>query len=227
MIRSPFPFHRSRRITGKSSQAKNDSSDIPSAASTASLSSSSLSDFKTDAYEDNEEEYKFSKRISVRHSLSRSAASILHPGRRLSSASSLPWGHRPHPVVGASCLLYGLLVLPLWRLNFSFAALLYAIVTVTSYMSDHVCTGKTSIWHSVDKIVAFSCLFVLLPSFWKTSRNGFFTGMFVPLGCHLIAHAAAKRGDYGGFVFWHTLWHVSGVGLLLVWCSYFAGDGFQ
>lgn len=153
-----------------------------------------------------------------RESLTRSVSSILHPKRRLATASSLPWGHKPHPLVGLSCLLFALPV-PFLISCHPIAAGCFAVVTVTSFMSDHVYTGLDSYAHLVDKFMAPLTFSTALRSVYLTGGLYWACSCTLPLSCHVLAHSAAKRNEYDRFVFWHAAWHTVGVALLVT-CFY-------
>ena len=153
-----------------------------------------------------------------RESLTRSVSSILHPKRRFATASSLPWGHKPHPLVGFSCLLFALPV-PFLISCHPIAAGCFAVVTVTSFMSDHVYTGLDSYAHLVDKFMAPLTFSTALRSVYLTGGLYWACSCTLALSCHVLAHSAAKRNEYDSFVFWHAAWHAVGV-TLLVTCFY-------
>lgn len=153
-----------------------------------------------------------------RESLTRSVSSILHPKRRFATASSLPWGHKPHPLVGLSCLLFALPV-PFLISCHPVAAGCFAVVTVTSFMSDHVYTGLDSYAHLVDKFMAPLTFVSALRSVYLTGGLYWACSCTLALSCHVLAHSAAKRNEYERFVFWHAAWHTVGVALLVV-CFY-------
>lgn len=51
------------------------------------------------------------------------------------------------------------------------------------------------------------------------SEAGFLTAMLgslVSVGCHVLANINTKKGNYEQFVIWHSLWHATGVGLIIV-----------
>lgn len=153
-----------------------------------------------------------------RESLTRSVSSILHPKKRFATASSLPWGHKPHPLVGLSCLLFALPV-PFLISCHPIAAGCFAVVTVTSFMSDHVYTGLDSYAHLVDKFMAPLTFSSALRTVYLTGGPYWACSCTLALSCHVLAHSAAKRNEYDRFVFWHAAWHMVGVALLVT-CFY-------
>jgi len=136
--------------------------------------------------------------------------------RRLSCQSSLPWGHRPSPLVGASCLLFLLPVPYLLRACCPVAAALLGCVAVSSYLSDHVFTGLTSAAHAADRVLAPLAFAACLQATYTTCGARWASLSMTALVCHLQANYYAKRGVYERFVLWHSLWHVVGVGAILV-----------
>ena len=194
-----------------------DSDHAPSLTGSAASSTQSLSNL---ADEKRGETGKMSLRISVRRAL----LSMASPERRISLESCLPWGHKPHPIIGASCLLYATVPVPLWQRGHPVAACSFLAVTVTSFMSDHVNTGLTSIWHPIDKITAPLCLSLAFRAVYRFAPIWASTSL-VPLLCHIFANSAVKRGNYGQFVFWHSLWHILGVALMLLTCGCADGTG--
>lgn len=144
--------------------------------------------------------------------------------RRLSRQSSLPWGHKPSPIIGASCFLFLLPIPFLLRTCCPISACLLGCVTISSYLSDHVYTGLESWTHGLDRVMAplaFAsnayasyCLFGVV---W--------TMLSLPaLKCHVWANYYSKKNMYDQFVIWHSLWHVVGVGAILI-CHVFNSVG--
>ena len=135
--------------------------------------------------------------------------------KRLSRQSSLSWGHKPSPWIGASCFLF-LLPIPLFlRACCPFSAFILGCVTVSSYMSDHVFTGLESWAHTADRVLApmafTSCLYSICYYYglWWAALS------LAALKCHVLANYHSKNGNYDQFVKWHSLWHLVGVGTIL------------
>ncbi|KAL7526262.1 hypothetical protein ACHAWF_001701 [Thalassiosira exigua] len=136
--------------------------------------------------------------------------------RRLSRQSSLTWGHRPSPLVGASCFLF-LLPIPLWlRACCPAPAALLACVAVSSYLSDHAYTGLESWAHTADRVLAPLAFVTNLIAIHATCGPAWTAMALPPLKCHVMANYHAKRGEYERFVFWHSMWHAVGAGLIVV-----------
>mmetsp|Transcript_36662 Transcript_36662/g.80205 ORF Transcript_36662/g.80205 Transcript_36662/m.80205 type:complete len:324 (+) Transcript_36662:43-1014(+) len=149
-----------------------------------------------------------------RSSIKRAVSSILHPQRRISTASSLPWGHKPHPMVGASCLLF-VLPVPFLSTCHPTAAAFFGVVTISSFLSDHVYTGLESWAHPFDKVCAVLTFSTAMRTVYSTGGPLWAASSSLAVACHVLAHSAAKRDEYMPFVFWHTMWHVVGVALLV------------
>mmetsp|Transcript_17999 Transcript_17999/g.38852 ORF Transcript_17999/g.38852 Transcript_17999/m.38852 type:complete len:250 (+) Transcript_17999:58-807(+) len=136
--------------------------------------------------------------------------------KRLSRQSSLSWGHKPSPLIGASCFLF-LLPIPFQlRACCPVSAFSLLSVAVSSYLSDHVFTGLESWAHTLDRVLApmafTTCLIMihqLFGVFWSLLS-------LAPLKCHVLANYYSKHGMYEQFVIWHSLWHAMGVGLILI-----------
>jgi len=131
----------------------------------------------------------------------------------LDCGSCLPWGHKPHPLVGFSCLTYAVLI-PVMLPCHPVTAALFGLVTVSSYLSDHVYTGLTSAAHAFDRIVAPTVFMTALHVVYVSSGLVWMSSSLLAVACHLLAHDAAKRGEYGAFVIWHSMWHFVGQGLI-------------
>lgn len=136
--------------------------------------------------------------------------------RRLSRQSSLPWGHKPSPLIGASCLLFLLPIPLLLRACCPGAALSLASVTASSYLSDHVFTGLESWTHALDRALAPMAFGTNLYAIYCTCGLGWASLSVVALKCHVLANYYSKKGMYDQFVIWHSLWHAAGVGLIVV-----------
>ena len=137
--------------------------------------------------------------------------------RRISRQSSLSWGHKPSPLIGASCFLF-LLPIPLLCRSCCFiSAFLLGCVTISSYLSDHVYTGLESWAHLVDRTLApcafLSCAYATLQT---CGIKWSLLGSLVAVKCHVWANYYSKHGMYEQFVIWHSLWHAVGVGVILI-----------
>ncbi|KAL9191057.1 hypothetical protein ACHAXT_000763 [Thalassiosira profunda] len=136
--------------------------------------------------------------------------------RRLSRQSSLSWGHKPSPLIGASCFLF-LLPIPLMiRACCPVSAGLLGCVTVSSYLSDHVYTGLESWAHTFDRATAPLAFTSCLYSVYSHCGVWWAISSCAAVVCHVLANYYSKQGQYERFVIWHSLWHVVGVGLIVV-----------
>lgn len=136
--------------------------------------------------------------------------------KRFSRSSSLSWGHKPSPYIGASCLFY-LLPVPFFiRACAYHSALLLLLVTLSSYMSDHVYTGLESYAHVLDRVLAPMAFTSCLYSTCKDCGYLWAASSLLAVKCHVWANYYARKGMYDEFVVWHCLWHGVGVGLIVV-----------
>jgi len=150
------------------------------------------------------------------HRTSRKGGAIAVARRRFSRQSSLSWGHKPHPILGLSCLLFALPVPFFWRECHPYTALLLAGVTLSSYASDHQFTGLESYAHSIDRFLAPITLGFCLKSVYTLFGFRWMTTSLLPIACLVLSGMNSKRGNYSAFVLWHSLWHILGVGSILV-----------
>jgi len=102
--------------------------------------SASLSSFSTDM----EDEYQPKQQEQSKQSIILQIANSTTFKRRLSRQSSLSWGYKPSNWIGASCFLFVLPIPLLLRACCPFSACLLGLVTISSYCSDHVYTGKSA-----------------------------------------------------------------------------------
>ena len=140
---------------------------------------------------------------------------IADPKRRLSRQSSLSWGHKPSPIIGASCLTFLFPIPILLQVEAHVSAFFLAAVTVTSFLSDHCYTGLESCWHIIDRILAPIAFISNVFSVYSNCGFTWASSSILAVGCHLLANHYSKRGIYKHFVIWHSLWHVVGSSLIL------------
>jgi len=136
--------------------------------------------------------------------------------KRLSRQSSLTWGHKPSPLIGASCFLFLLPIPLLLRACCPLPAFFLGCVTVSSYLSDHVYTGVESWAHTADRVLAPLAFASNLYSIYAHHGAMWALSSFAALKCHVWSNYYSKRGMYDEFVIWHSLWHAVGVGLIVV-----------
>jgi hypothetical protein len=136
--------------------------------------------------------------------------------KRLSRSSSLSWGHKPSPYIAASCLLY-LLPIPFFvRACSSQSAVMLLVITITSFFSDHVYTGLESNAHVADRLLAPCAFASCLYSTYRDCGLHWAASSLLAVKCHVLANYYARKGMYEQFVLWHCMWHVVGVGLIVV-----------
>ena len=136
--------------------------------------------------------------------------------KRLSRSSSLSWGHKPSPYIGASCLFY-LLPIPFFLRACAYpSAMLLLLVTISSYMSDHVYTGVESYAHLIDRALAPMAFLSCLYSTYVDCGYVWAATSLLAVKCHVWANYYARKGMYDEFVLWHCLWHGVGVGLIVL-----------
>ncbi|KAL7518322.1 hypothetical protein ACHAWX_003165 [Stephanocyclus meneghinianus] len=152
---------------------------------------------------------------SPRGNLFRTISFITSPKRRLSRQSSLTWGHRPSPIVGASCFLFLMPIPLLIRACCYTSAMFLAAVTVSSFLSDHCYTGLESGWHTVDRVLAPMALTSNIYSVYSNCGLAWASLSIFAVMCHLLANHYSKKGMYDHFVIWHSLWHAMGSGLIV------------
>lgn len=147
--------------------------------------------------------------------LLRTVSFITDPRRRLSRESSLSWGHKPSPIIGASCFTFLLPIPFLIRVNSFVPAFFLAAVTISSFLSDHCYTGLESGWHTVDRILAPMALTSNIYSVYLNCGLAWASLSIFAVFCHLLANHYSKKGMYEQFVIWHSLWHAVGSGLIV------------
>ncbi|KAL3933458.1 MAG: hypothetical protein SGBAC_010389 [Bacillariaceae sp.] len=134
---------------------------------------------------------------------------------RVSTKPTEPWGHKPHPLLGASCFLFALPI-PFLRTCYPCTAALFGLTTLSSFLSDYYYSGLDSWAHVFDKTVAIFVFSFSLNVVWSTAGLGWAFSSSLALACYVRGMEAVKRKDYLGFVFWHSMWHVVGVSLLVL-----------
>ena len=117
-------------------------------------------------------------------------------------------------MVGLSCLC---ILWPACVLAFH-GVRLWSIVlvlqTLTAVMSDHVNTGRDSLWHPIDKWLASTntVVMILFGSSVISPRAALLLAV-VPLTCFYQALRGTHTNDFNRFVRWHCLWHVTAAGI--------------
>ena len=176
--------------------------------------------------------------------------------KRLSTQSSLPWGHRRSTMIGISCFLFLLPIPCLIKSCYPFAAFMLVTVTISSFSSDYLYSGVESWSHLFDRVlapIAFVSMYAthcfayiwaqsithLIRSYLNTciqlsniyavySLFGIIWAFLslVAVKCHLMAMYHSKRNNYDEFVIYHSLWHATGAGLILLSFAANKGAGY-
>mmetsp|Transcript_21269 Transcript_21269/g.30452 ORF Transcript_21269/g.30452 Transcript_21269/m.30452 type:complete len:216 (-) Transcript_21269:105-752(-) len=146
--------------------------------------------------------------------------------KRLSTQSSLPWGHRRSTMIGISCFLFLLPIPCLIKSCCPFAAFMLACVFVSSFSSDYLYSGVESWSHLFDRVLApiaflsnIYAVYSLFGIIWAFLS-------LVAVKCHLMAMYHSKRNNYDEFVIYHSLWHATGAGLILLSFAANKGAGY-
>lgn len=176
--------------------------------------------------EQQQQEGHFSSRNNDNHKDAASKAIAIDPTKpvcyrmcdmsyRVSTKPTEPWGHKPHPMLGASCFLFALPV-PFLKACYPCTAALFGVTTLSSFLSDYLYSGLDSWTHAFDKTVAVLVFSFSLNAVYSTAGLLWTTSCTLALACYVKGMEAVKRKDYHGFVFWHSMWHVVGVSLLVL-----------
>lgn len=129
---------------------------------------------------------------------------------RVRTKTSVPWGHRPHKVLGLSCLTFAAVAPFLAATGRCALAISWACVAVTSFLSDHVTTGVDSLSHPADRLLAGATLLATQRTVWVDFGRGWFAVTWLSVACYAASLRAIRRGRYDAYVFWHTSWHLVG-----------------
>jgi hypothetical protein len=204
----------------------------PAAGTTTSLPSLSGTEptySRNSSFSDGDDEpieSKATQRHTAGRTLIKTVSFMTDPRRRLSRQSSLTWGHKPSPIIGASCFAFLLPIPFLIRAESYISAFFLAAVTVSSFLSDHCFTGLESSWHTVDRFLAPLALTSNIISVYMNCGLAWASLSIFAVLCHLLANHYSKKGMYNQFVIWHSLWHVVGSGLI-VFCHVVNHDANQ
>jgi hypothetical protein len=136
--------------------------------------------------------------------------------KRLSRQSSLSWGHKRSLMIGLSCFLFLLPIPLLLKSCCRFAAFMLAVVTVSSFCSDYVYTGVDSWSHLLDRTFAPIALISNIYAVYSLFGIKWTLPAVLAVKCHILAIYQAKINNYEKFVVFHSLWHATGVGLILL-----------
>ena len=86
---------------------------------------------------------------------------------------------------------------------------------LSSFYLSHL-PGLESWSHLVDRVLAPMAFTSCCISTYTTSGLWWMLLSALPMKCHILANVASKKGNYDQFVLWHSLWHLVGVGTILV-----------
>ena len=118
--------------------------------------------------------------------------------------TALPWTTRSK-WVGYSCFCYAALTPVHW---------IYAVQAQVAYMSDYIYAGVPHVSHGLDR-----CLSTALTGHmaWYVARHyGWYVFLgVIPIGFLYADMRAVRRKDWGAYVRYHTLWHITGPGLVI------------
>mmetsp|Transcript_15976 Transcript_15976/g.27173 ORF Transcript_15976/g.27173 Transcript_15976/m.27173 type:complete len:209 (-) Transcript_15976:1724-2350(-) len=136
--------------------------------------------------------------------------------KRLSRQSSLPWGHKRSTMIGISCFLFLLPIPCLFKSCCPFAALMLAVVTVSSFSSDYLYSGVESWSHLFDRAMAPIAFFSNIHAVYSLFGIMWVLPAIIAVKCHVMAMYHSKQNNYDKFVIFHSLWHATGAGLILL-----------
>jgi hypothetical protein len=126
----------------------------------------------------------------------------------------MPWGVKRSVAAGCSGALFALPGVVAFRENDTTTHVMlyaFAIQAVLSVMSDYVRTGRDSVWHGLDRWMS-SGMTVFMVWYAHAALSPKHCAIAAPpLFCLYNSKNAIARGDWGGYVVWHTAWHVSAV----------------
>lgn len=157
-----------------------------------------------------------SKQLERRRSSISNVVNSTFLRKRLSRQSSLPWGHRRSKLIGSTCFAFLLPIPLLLKSCCPFAAFMLAVVTVSSFSSDYVYTGVESRSHLLDRALAPVALITNIYAIYGLFGPIWPLLSVIAVKCHIIAMYYSKHNNYQKFVIFHSLWHLTGVGLILL-----------
>mmetsp|Transcript_20042 Transcript_20042/g.32841 ORF Transcript_20042/g.32841 Transcript_20042/m.32841 type:complete len:212 (+) Transcript_20042:122-757(+) len=174
--------------------------------------------------ETDEESTKTTQQVATRKSkhLDRRRSSISEVAnstffrKRLSRQSSLPWGHRRSTMIGMSCFLFLLPIPCLIKSCCPFAAAMLFVVTVSSFSSDYLYSGVESWSHLFDRALAPIAFVSNIHAVYSLFGIMWLLPAVLCVKCHVMAMYYSKQNNYDQFVIFHSLWHATGVGSILL-----------
>mmetsp|Transcript_29666 Transcript_29666/g.59632 ORF Transcript_29666/g.59632 Transcript_29666/m.59632 type:complete len:209 (+) Transcript_29666:235-861(+) len=157
-----------------------------------------------------------SKQLERRRSSISEVANSTFLRKRLSRQSSLPWGHKRSTMIGISCFLFLLPIPCLFKSCCPFAAFMLAVVTVSSFSSDYLYSGVESWSHLFDRALAPIAFFSNIHAVYSLFGIIWVLPAIIAVKCHVMAMYHSKQNNYDRFVIFHSLWHATGAGLILL-----------
>jgi len=127
----------------------------------------------------------------------------------------MPWGVKRSVCAGCSGVLFVLPGVVAFREadieNSRLVLVAFVTQAVLSVMSDYVSTGKDSLWHGLDRWMS-SVMTIGMVWYAHNALSPKHVAIAMPpLFCLYHSKNAIARGNWRGYVMWHTAWHVSAV----------------
>lgn len=129
-------------------------------------------------------------------------------------SNGMPWPGRTctSKMAGLSGIAYAL---PALVSRTYFEQALWVLSAFLSIMADYVHIHEDSVYHGLDRVFAsFQLLRCLLLGAVHLEPWTTLALAIVPMGCFIKGRDAKQFPEPSAWIFWHTLWHLSG-GLLL------------
>ena len=140
------------------------------------------------------------------------------------------WRKEPNLLVGLSSLFYSIpSLLLIWlivnkngctdRIGIWFEIVLYALTGIFSFAADYLYSGRTSIFHAIDRCVATtSTVLTILKGFFFApfyfyEKLTFPLLIYLFLGLLSLSRNSQKRQDW---LFYHFFWHVAGSSFMML-----------
>mmetsp|Transcript_24316 Transcript_24316/g.36255 ORF Transcript_24316/g.36255 Transcript_24316/m.36255 type:complete len:227 (-) Transcript_24316:317-997(-) len=199
-----------RRMVFSEQRSDTTCSDTPSLASTTV----SFHEASPEEFMRNDEE-KGGQNDGKKEVLHRKSSFRESMSKHLSPKSNMPKSFKPHPILGVSCLTFGLVPIRMAEC-FPVNAVIMVIATVASWKADYVHTGKTSYWLLFDRVWAPFSFVACLHTVYTVGGLWWFLASSFPVLCYQIGVYSRIKGDFNGYNFWHSMWHFTGVFLMLL-----------
>lgn len=123
--------------------------------------------------------------------------------RFFSPKTKMSWIPYKSKIIGISSFLYAIpFIWGAWPI--------YILQAFSSFMSDFVMTGNDSYWHPFDRLLAtLNTIYVIGNSVLIIPVYYSITLTICSLSCYFVSTRFIKREYMKGYVFFHTLWHVT------------------